>query len=84
MATEKLSAPTAPLGCFLLLLRPRLSCSELGGRPGRGDSGHSLLTRGWMENPFLSRAALTWGSVGSWAVQPTRPHLVGASGPGDG
>lgn len=84
METEKLSAPTVPLGCFLLLLPPRLSCSELGGSPGGGDSGHSLLTGGWMEGTPLSGAALTLGSAGSWAMEPSHPCLVGAAGPGEG
>lgn len=82
--TEKLSTLTAPLGCFLLLLPPRLSCSELGGGPGRGDSGRSLLTGGWVEGPPLSGAALTLGSAGSWASEPTHPCLLGAAGPGEG
>ena len=42
-------------------------------------SGCRLLAKGWMESPLLRGAALTWGSAGCGAAEPTYPCLVGAA-----
>lgn len=75
METEKLSSPTAPLGCFLLLLPAGAELFRTGRQPKQRGLGTAC-----------SRAA-GWGVLllaGSWASRPTHPYLVGAAGPRKG
>ena len=72
METEKLSAPTAPLGCFLLLLPKEAELHRAGWEPRqRGLGTASSQANGW--RVLILGGLLTLGSAGSWAPSlPTR------------
>lgn len=81
METEKLSAPTVPLGCFLLLLPTEAELFRTGQQPKQRGLGTACSqSAGW--GVLLAGLPRLWAQLGAGPPSPPTPILLVLQGPG--